>query len=250
MRVPAPSRGFLIVFEGIDRSGKSSQAKMLRERLERDGIKVRLICFPDRSTPVGSLLDRFLSGGVPVSAHVSHLLFAANRWELEPEIRSLIQGGVVVILDRYSFSGVAYSTTAALSLSCATASAAGAPPPRPLAAAFARGTEEGLPLPDRVFFLDISPEETARRKEFGAEVYEELSLQRGVYAAFSQFQSFAFWLRLPVSGLSPAEVHRMVLKEVADLFTDSKAPMEKPHSKVGGEKQREDTLWPDETTTK
>lgn len=83
----------------------------------------------------------------------------------------------------------------------------------------------------------------------GAEVYEELSLQRGVYAAFSQFQSFAFWLRLPVSGLSPAEVHRMVLREVADLFREGRALIEKLDDKGGRQKLREDTLWPDKTAS-
>eukprot|EP01071_Lankesteria_metandrocarpae_P008183 Lankesteria_metandrocarpae@DN4895_c0_g1_i2.p1 len=77
------TRGALIVFEGIDRSGKTTQTKLLTDALQQDGVSCRSVRFPDRSTPIGSLLNTYLTS---VDTHLPHeacnLLFAANRWEL------------------------------------------------------------------------------------------------------------------------------------------------------------------------
>jgi len=90
-------RGKLIVFEGLDRSGKSSQCKRLAERLQSEGHRVRQMRFPgklwtrsimnggliilDRTTPIGKMIDNYLRGEAEQEDHVIHLLFSANRWE-------------------------------------------------------------------------------------------------------------------------------------------------------------------------
>lgn len=98
----APVRGAFIVLEGLDRSGKTTQAKLLEEKLSQGGRRVKLMRFPgkggvctvttpivtiantlspDRSTPIGQMIDSYLKSQTPIEDHAIHLLFSANRWE-------------------------------------------------------------------------------------------------------------------------------------------------------------------------
>ncbi|PSN47027.1 Stomatin-like protein 2 [Blattella germanica] len=103
--------GALLVFEGCDRSGKSTQCRKLLESLKQRNVKAEFMAFPDRSTTVGNILDRYLQKKSDIPDHTVHLLFSANRWELEPRMRELLNKGVTLIVDRYAFSGVAFSAT-------------------------------------------------------------------------------------------------------------------------------------------
>lgn len=75
------SRGALIVLEGLDRSGKTSQSSRLLTYLEGRGHSVELWRFPDRSTSVGQMISSYLSNKSQLDDHTIHLLFSANRWE-------------------------------------------------------------------------------------------------------------------------------------------------------------------------
>jgi dTMP kinase len=72
-------RGKLVVFEGLDRSGKSTQSKLLHENLE-NSVLVR---FPNRETTTGKIIDTYLKGTQDLCDEAIHLLFSANRWELK-----------------------------------------------------------------------------------------------------------------------------------------------------------------------
>jgi dTMP kinase len=93
-----PARGALIVLEGLDRSGKTTQVKLLEQRFVELGKKVKTFRFPgasevllgwlssclhfsDRSTPIGQMIDSYLKSQTEMEDHVIHLLFSANRWE-------------------------------------------------------------------------------------------------------------------------------------------------------------------------
>jgi len=115
------------------------------------------------------MLDNYLrakGNGWDLDAHTLHLLFAANRWESAEEIFRCIMSGWDVVLDRYSFSGIAYSAANGLD------------------AEWCSSWEEGLPAPDVVFLLDIPPEDAARRPGYGQERYERIELQTRVRDAF------------------------------------------------------------------
>src|SRR5476649_2111915 len=102
-------RGSLIVFEGIDKSGKSTQCLKLVDALMRDGMKAELMRFPARETATGRMLDDYLQQKYDLEAHAIHLIFSANRWECVPRMLESLRDGVNIIVDRYSYSGVAYS---------------------------------------------------------------------------------------------------------------------------------------------
>ncbi|OCL14359.1 thymidylate kinase [Glonium stellatum] len=167
-------RGKLIVFEGLDRAGKSTQCERLVESLRSEGHRVRHMRFPDRSTPIGQMINDYLKGQSEQEDHVIHLLFSANRWEAATSIRADIEAGTTIVIDRYYYSGCVYSAAKNNPI---------------LNLEWARHPEEGLPRPDICIFLDISPADAAKRGGFGGEKYENQQMQDRVRQLFSQLQS-------------------------------------------------------------
>jgi len=74
-------RGLLIVFEGVDRSGKTTQSKQLVENLKKNNIPAIHKSFPDRTTSTGTVINAYLQEKANQEDHAIHLLFSANRWE-------------------------------------------------------------------------------------------------------------------------------------------------------------------------
>ncbi|THZ58561.1 thymidylate kinase [Aureobasidium pullulans] len=168
------ARGKLIVFEGLDRSGKSTQCERLVSYLTEKGVPVKHRRFPDRTTPIGQMINNYLQGQTEQEDHVIHLLFSANRWEAVPSIEADINAGITVIIDRYYYSGCVYSAAKnnpSLSLS------------------WCRHPEEGLPRPDLCLFLDISAEDAAKRGGWGEELYEKKELQDRVRQLFADMRA-------------------------------------------------------------
>ena len=130
----------LIVFEGLDQSGKETQAKMLGERLATAGYHVRALSFPDYQTPIGQELRRALDGEHDFTPDVMQLLYVANRLEWLPTLRQWLTAGDIVICDRYRASSVAYGEAQGLD------------------AGWLLDIQRGLPAPELTLFLDIAPE--------------------------------------------------------------------------------------------
>ncbi|CZT21392.1 related to thymidylate kinase [Ramularia collo-cygni] len=167
-------RGHLIVFEGLDRSGKSTQCTRLVEHLRSQGKDVFHQRFPDRNTVIGQMINGYLSGATQQEDHAIHLLFSANRWEAAESIRKHIEAGTTVVVDRYYYSGCVYS-------------AAKQNPTMDLA--WCRHPEIGLPRPDLCIFLDISAEGAANRGGFGTERYEKQEMQDRVRELFKEMRT-------------------------------------------------------------
>jgi dTMP kinase len=111
-------RGALIIFEGCDRSGKSTQCQRLVKYLNEKNCQhvnkddlpaAKLMRFPDRTTQSGKEIDSYLQGKIQLDDKKIHLLFSNNRWEKDKEIQAAMVAGQTVIVDRYAFSGVAFS---------------------------------------------------------------------------------------------------------------------------------------------
>lgn len=171
-------RGLLIAFEGLDQSGKQTQAEMLRDRLKAEGHKVRLLSFPDYGTSIGEEIARALQGERDYGPDVMQLLYVANRYERKEEILRWLEGGLVVICDRYRASSVAYGEAHGLD-------------PAWLAA-----MQQYLPAPDITFLLDIPPEASARRKTSDRDKFErDLALLARVRDSYLR-QADAGWVCL------------------------------------------------------
>ena len=110
-------RGVFILLEGIDRTGKTTQCKRLANHLKEDlGMKVEEMRFPARNTSIGGMINDYLGNKQDLDDHVIHLLFSANRWEQAKKIRETLSSGTSIVMDRYAFSGVAYSASKGLKL--------------------------------------------------------------------------------------------------------------------------------------
>ncbi len=103
------SRGVLIVLEGIDGAGTTTQAARLANALTERHYLVHLTCEPS-SGPVGQLLRAMLAGAhAPVDATTMSLLFAADRADhVAREVTPALARGAVVISDRWYHSSLAY----------------------------------------------------------------------------------------------------------------------------------------------
>eukprot|EP00240_Pyramimonas_obovata_P014850 CAMPEP_0118941682 /NCGR_PEP_ID=MMETSP1169-20130426/34430_1 /TAXON_ID=36882 /ORGANISM="Pyramimonas obovata, Strain CCMP722" /LENGTH=215 /DNA_ID=CAMNT_0006886511 /DNA_START=244 /DNA_END=891 /DNA_ORIENTATION=- len=166
-------RGAFVLFEGIDRCGKSSQTKMLVENLKAKGVNAELWCYPDRTTEIGKMINAYLCNQSELSDQAIHLLFAANRWEKSALMEKKLKEGTTLVVDRYSFSGVAFTS---------------AKEKQGIDLDWCKAPERGLIAPDCVMYLKISVEDAAKRGGFGEERYEKLDFQKKVTSKFEDLR--------------------------------------------------------------
>ena len=142
----------LIVLEGLDGAGKSTQVKKLKEYLLQRCGSLEYIHFPRYDAPVyGDLISRFLRGDFGANDQVHPqlvaLLFAEDRHGAAPQMRQALEEGKTVLLDRYVYSNIAYQ--------CAKLPVG---PQRQQLRDWIFDTEYGLfdlPKPDLNLFLDV-----------------------------------------------------------------------------------------------
>jgi len=167
----------LIAFEGLDQSGKETQARHLRARLEHDGRKVRMISFPDYETPVGREIALALQGDREFGPEVMQLLYVANRFEYRPRLQTWLAAGDVVLCDRYVASSIAYGVAHGLE------------------AGWLDDIQRGLPPPDLTVLLDIAPATAVSRKASDRDRYErDLELLDRVRAAYQRLATSPSWV--------------------------------------------------------
>ena len=148
-------RGYLIVIEGIDQSGKKTQSLLLEDRMRKEGSDVTAISFPDYRTPLGKEIKKFLAAEKSTSPlQILHMLLAANRWERENELSSWLNAGKIVIANRYSPSNLTYGIS------------------RGFDQDWLLNLESGLPDPDLVIVLDIDPTTSTSRKHSDRDLNE------------------------------------------------------------------------------
>ena len=181
----------LIVFEGIDHSGKTTQAQLLKTYLTEIGVPVKLIAFPNRESETGKLINTYLKSQTEQSPQVMHLLFSANRWEKLKSITKALAKNKIVILDRYTYSGIVYSVAQGLNYEwCAAA-------------------DKGLPEPDIVFYFNISATETCKRYTI-TEKYENVEFQNKILLAYNLIKK-STW-QIIDAAQSPQEIHAQIKK--------------------------------------
>jgi len=147
-------RGLLIAFEGLDQSGKQTQAERLQSAIETRGERCRLLSFPAYDTAIGEEIHRALHGTRDYTADVMQLLYVANRYEHKPQIEQWLTAGTHIVCDRYVASSIAYGEAHGLD-------------PRWLAE-----IQRFLPVADLTILLDIAPDAAAARKAANRDKYE------------------------------------------------------------------------------
>jgi dTMP kinase len=114
---PAASRGKLIAIEGIDGSGKQTQAKLLERALIARGHSVYATGFPQYDSWFGTMVGNFLNGELgpldKVDPHFTALLYAGDRFEAKSAIEEALNEGKVVLVDRYIGSNLAHQVARA-----------------------------------------------------------------------------------------------------------------------------------------
>ncbi len=198
-------RGKFIVFEGLDASGKETQSRKLVEYLNSKKINAIYTDEPTASNPIGLFIKDWLSKKFDIkSPHSIPLLFAADRYEhLETVIKPALEKGTWVICDRYFYSTIAYET------------------------AILNGGEEIMkwieelhrfvPKPDIVIYLDISPEESVKRKPNGDRL-EKLEMQKKVKEIYYKIKDkFNF---VVIDGQKDVESVFEDVKRVIDSLKD------------------------------
>ena len=103
----------LIVLEGLDGAGKSTQVKRLKEYLTSKGVTLRYLHFPRYDSPLyGELIGKYLRGDFgsieQVHPQIVALLFALDRMDAAATIKEWLAAGDCVLLDRYVYSNIAY----------------------------------------------------------------------------------------------------------------------------------------------
>jgi dTMP kinase len=173
----------LIAFEGLDQSGKQTQARHLRARIEQDGRKVHSLSFPDYDTPVGQEIAKALRNEREFGPDVMQLLYVANRFEFKPRIDLFLGAGDVVICDRYRASSVAYGEA------------------HGLAPDWLEQIQQPLPPAAITVLLDIAPETGARRKQAGRDRYErDLALLARVRQSYRRQAAAGGWVVIDGEG--------------------------------------------------
>jgi len=179
--------GHLIAFEGLDQSGKQTQAELLRDRLKQDGRKARLVSFPDYGTSIGEEIARALQGEREYEPDVMQLLYVANRYERRPDLRRWLDGGLVLVCDRYMASSVAYGEAFGLD------------------PAWLSDMQRFLPAATLTIMLDIAPETAARRKSADRDRYErDLALLARVRDNYRRQAAEQSWVVLDGEGTMDA----------------------------------------------
>ncbi|KAK2969804.1 hypothetical protein RJ640_028084 [Escallonia rubra] len=239
------SRGALIVLEGLDRSGKTSQSTRLHSFLDGLGYSVESWRFPDRNTGVGQMISSYLANESQLDDRAIHLLFSANRWEkrrlsdkfaafassqaeraasrrasilqiqeellgfgddeiigflkrLDSHVKgewamkaagislmeTKLRTGKTLIVDRYSYSGVAFSSAKGLDIE------------------WCKAPEMGLLAPDL---------KAAERGGYGGERYEQLEFQRKVAKSYQTLRDSSW---KTIDACCPVEDVEMQIREV------------------------------------
>src|SRR5215216_7669602 len=193
-------RGLFVTFEGIDRSGKTTQAGMLCDALGEQALGVR----EPGGTPAGERVRELLKDpSVELSPEAEALLFAAARSELVAEvILPALSEGKVVVSDRFLDSSLAYQ---------GGARGLGIEDVERVNHFATRGLK-----PDLTFLLDLSPEDAAARAGETDRFEEEgEGLQEAVLAAYDRLIELdpSRWRRIDATR-SPEEIHADVIAEV------------------------------------
>lgn len=211
-------KGQLIVLEGIDGAGKSTQVQLLSAYLTRRGVSTEQIKFPRYETFFGQLVLQFLNGEFgsidQVSPYLASIVFALDRSAIKEKLNELLNNGTTLILDRYVGSNMAHQA---------------AKLPEEKRQQYLdwvhrlEYAELGLPQEDIVMFLDTPPLLTKPRLKWkgGTDIHEEnLDYQKETYRVYESLTAkYPHWEQIQCMDadynlLSPETIHQEIIKKL------------------------------------
>lgn len=189
----------LIAFEGIDASGKKTQSIMLYEYLKNNGYKVAIESFPRYNTPIGQLILKSLRKEINLSLEAHHMLYEVDRMDYMDTMNRLEKEKYdFLILDRYTHSNVAFGVANGLSYN------------------WLNILQEYVRKPDIVFLLDLTVEESMRRRKARRDKFEtDLEFLNKVRMAYTILAKNDFTIiPLWVEKSSPKLTHEAVISHL------------------------------------
>ncbi|MDQ4017373.1 MAG: dTMP kinase [Thermoproteota archaeon] len=187
------TRGKIIVIEGTDKAGKTSQSRMLAETLKVSGKVCVILDFPDYTTPIGMEIKAFLEGKRDYLPEVKHLLFSANRWEKKKEIESMLENGTIIVMNRYWQSNLVYGVANGMDIN------------------WLLRLDKGLPKEDIVLVMLVNPNISAKRAEMQDTFESDPQLAAKAYKNYLKFAKQYRWKVIDGSK-SKEQVHQEITK--------------------------------------
>ena len=189
--------GHLIAFEGLDQSGKQTQAERLLEAFRNAGHQTEFLTFPAYETAIGIEIDHALHGQREYQPDTLQLLYIANRFEFRPKIESWLAAGTMVVCDRYLASSIAYGEAQGVD------------------ASWLIEIQKRLPQPSLTLLLDMPPEVSLNRKKADRDKFErDMPLLGRVRESYlNQAAASANWVRM-VADRPKEEVSADILTAV------------------------------------
>lgn len=213
-----------VVFEGLDSSGKKTQANMLMEKLGREGKVAELVDFPAYKTPFGSLVAKYLRGEYgPLEAippEIPSLLFALDRYQFKDGLFHSLGEGKVIIANRYTQSNIGFQ------------GAKLQPEERADFIRWIEAVESRLPRADIVIFLDMPPDSAhnlghAQRRDYlkgkKCDIHErDVEYQKRVREAYLQIARKEKWQVISCvdekgSLKKPSQIHGEIWDKLKNL---------------------------------
>ena len=189
------TRGKIIVIEGTDKAGKTSQSRMLAETLKVSGKVCVILDFPDYTTPIGMEIKAFLEGKRDYLPEVKHLLFSANRWEKKKEIESMLENGTIIVMNRYWQSNLVYGVANGMDIN------------------WLLRLDKGLPKEDIVLVILVNPNISAKRAEIQDAFESDPQLAAKAYKNYLKFAKQYRWKVIDGSK-SKEHVHQEITKMI------------------------------------
>jgi dTMP kinase len=204
-------KNFFIAFEGIDGSGKSTQVRILKEKLETAGLKVYTTCEPTDS-PMGKMIRDIFSGRMEADHRTIAALFVADRLDhllnKTNGILKMLDEGYTVITDRYYLSSYAYQSPY-MDLNWVIQ---------------ANSLSADLLRPDLNVYIDISPEISIDRINKGRtstelyETLENLENVRGKYFEIFELLKNEEKVLITNGDQTPVEIANEIWEEISSQF--------------------------------
>ncbi|MFH8080330.1 MAG: dTMP kinase [Candidatus Aenigmatarchaeota archaeon] len=218
------SKGFFISFEGIDSTGKKTQAKLLAEYLRKKGLNVEELSFPAYNTKFGQYVSAFLRGEYGKKEdmpEIAALLFALDRYQFKKFIEDSIKDGKIIVCNRYTQSAMAFEGSLSQD--------------KKKFIKWVGQVESRLPQPDVIILLDLPIEystkllELREEKEYlkGAkkDIFEEdLVYQEKVRKTYLEMAKGKRWIVVKCfkkNGIkSVEEIHEEIVKKVENILKE------------------------------